>query len=80
MWQTPVSMMSPWTSTPRASSSLRAAGTSSTCSAMWKGVGRNSPIPIFSGLITLSVTVPFSNSAKLCSGLYMDRRIPSVCP
>jgi hypothetical protein len=61
--------MSPMNVTPRSSSVARAASTSSTWSARWFAFGLNSPIPIFSGFTTLSVTVPVSNSAKFRSGL-----------
>jgi hypothetical protein len=80
MWQTPVSKMSPMNVTPRSSSIPRAASTSSTCSARWFVFGVKSPMPIFSGFTTLSVTVPVSNSAKFRSGLYIERVSPSVVP
>ena len=68
MWQTPVSRMSPWNLTPRSSSSLREAATSSTWSAIGLGL-RSCCIPIFSGSYTLRVRLPVSNSLKWRSGM-----------
>jgi hypothetical protein len=61
MWQTPLSIVSS-NSTPRDSSSARAAATSSTCSASGAGLELNG---MFSPgqLISAIVTVPVSNSA-----------------
>ena len=41
---------------------------------------RNDPIPMRSGSTMVRVTVPVSNSAKLRSGRYIERRRPSVVP
>ena len=69
MWQTPVSTMSPRNSTPRSASVARARATSSTWRATKFSFGANVPMPMRSGLSTLRVTVPVSNSAKLRSGM-----------
>src|SRR5436309_670353 len=57
-----------------------AAATTSTCSATWVALRWNDPTPIRSGSSTLRVTVPVSNSAKLRSGRYIERRSPSAAP
>jgi hypothetical protein len=43
-------------------------------------VGLERADPHARGIHDLSVTVPVSNSAKLPSGRYMERRRPSVVP
>ena len=62
MWQTPVSKVSPLNSTPLASSSARAAATSSTCRAGWAFFWGANSIPIFAGSQMPKQVSPTQNS------------------
>jgi hypothetical protein len=74
MWQTFVSTISPWNSTPFASRSLRAPATSSTCSAMKQVVVGAQSMPAHSGFHNEKHVWPAQNSASRCSSW----RSPSV--
>src|SRR5439155_12507953 len=78
MWQTPVSSVSPWNSTPAASSCSRAFTTSGTRNAIGQGFDANSS-PSASGTMIPSVTLPVSNSRQLWCALGF-RPMPCVSP
>ena len=74
MWQTPVSNVSPLNTTPLASSSARAAATSSTCSAAWAFFCGANEKPILSGSQMPKHVSPAQNSK--CE--WSSGRSPSV--
>ena len=71
-WQTPLSIVSPLNTTPRDSSSARAAATSSTWSAIGTLCGWNG-MPSRSGTTRAIVTVPVSNSTPIGSSPALPR-------
>ena len=79
MWQTPLSIVSAANSTPFASSSSRAASTSSTCSAIGCECGWNS-MPNASDCMTAIVSEPVSYSRAGMLPHCFERSRPSTSP
>jgi hypothetical protein len=79
MWQTPLSIVSAGKVTPCASSSARAAATSSTCSAIGCVCGLNSR-PNASDCMTAIVRVPVSNSPAGMFPQRVEHGRPSTVP
>src|SRR5918999_603970 len=73
MWQTPVSNVSPWNSTPFASSSARAAPTSSTWSSRDRWVFREGTPTVSTLVIALVALADTALHLQLDEAVHLDR-------